>query len=96
MAIDDQRQVDAATTRPETDDTDETVMAKTFEEIAMTGLHVQVDTADVDSVIGNEIPDVDFTAKISRPSSERSPARRATSPSPQTTMKTKFREKPKQ
>lgn len=96
MAIDDQRQVDAATTRPETDDTDETVMAKTFEEIAMTGLHVQVDTADVDSVIGNEIPDVDFTAKISRSSSERSPARRATSPSPQTTMKTKFREKPKQ
>ncbi|KAH3990038.1 hypothetical protein HBI26_002010 [Parastagonospora nodorum] len=74
MAIDDQHgQVDAATSRPENDDTDETVIANTTEEIAIVGLHVQLDAADVDSVIGDD----GVTSNISLSFPERSPVRRA-------------------
>jgi hypothetical protein len=80
MAIDDQHgQVDVAPSKPEDGDTDETVMANTTEEVIIVGLHVQLDAADVDSVIGDDGPDDGVTSNISRSSPERSPVRRAMS-----------------
>lgn len=79
MTMEDHHQVDAATDNPQNDDIDEIVMANTFEGLAMIGRHVQVDTVDVDSVIGGDSPDDGVTANVSRSSPERSPVRRAMS-----------------